>query len=265
MVSILDRMRGRSNLPIPPQMPDDGPDVFEEMTLQEHLEELRSRIVYAAMFVAVGFVVGLIFAQPLMKDMVARSNLGQLYTIAPLEGFTTYFKVALYIGVVVAMPALIYHIVRFLAPGLTRKERRYLFRALPFVMVMFVSGLLFAYFIIIPRGLRFLHGFGGSVFEATFRAEEVVSFYTQLLLWIGIVFELPVVIYLIVKLGIVSVQRLAKLRKYVLIVVMIGAAIITPTPDPFNMMLVATPMYALYEIGMLIARFARPDRQPEET
>jgi sec-independent protein translocase protein TatC len=156
------------------------------------------------------------------------------------------------------MPVIVYELVRFLAPGLTRKERRYLFRALPFVSVMFVAGVAFAFFVIVPRALSFLSHFGASVFEAQFRAEEVISFYMTLLLWVGVVFELPVVIFILAKLGVVTAKRLASLRKFAILIIAVAAAIITPTPDPFNMFMVAAPMYFLYELGVLLARFAKP-------
>lgn len=256
MVSILDRMRGRSNLPVVPVPEPEEDEHFEEMTLQEHLEELRNRILYAAIFVALGFVVGLVSAMQVLKIMAHMTGRQDFLVISPMEGFTTYMKVALYIGLGLAMPALIYQLVRFLAPGLTRRERRYLYRALPFVSAMFVAGVAFAFFIVIPRGLRFLGSFGGSVFQAQFRAQEVVSFYMTLLLWVGLVFETPVVIYLLAKLGIVTAKRLSSLRKYIIVLIMVAAAIITPTPDPFNMFLVAAPMYALFEFGILLAKLA---------
>lgn len=253
MVSILDRMRGRSN---PPALPEPEEEVFEEMTLQEHLEELRSRILYSAIFVVIGFIGGLALSNRVLAFMAENAGRPDLVTISPLESFTTFMKVALYIGIAFSMPALVYHFVRFLAPGLTRNERRYLFRALPFVSLMFIAGVLFAFFVVIPRGLGFLEGFGGEVFRAEWRAQEVVSFYMTLILWLGLVFETPVVVYLLAKLGIVTPQKLGSIRKYMLILIMIAAAIITPTPDPFNMFMVAVPMYALYEFGIILARIA---------
>ena len=251
MVSILDRVRG--NAPEPEPEPE---DLFEEMTLQEHLEELRRRMIYAALAILVGFVGGLALTMPTLQLMARMTGLQEFVVISPTEGFTTFMKVALYIGIGFAMPVLVYQIVRFLAPGLTRRERRYVYRSLPFVTVLFAGGVAFAFFIIVPRALSFLSGFGGGVFNDEFRAQEVVSFYMTLLLWVGVVFELPAVIYLLAKLDIVSPQRLSSFRKYAIIVIMIGAALITPTPDPFNMFMVAAPMYILYELGILLARFA---------
>jgi sec-independent protein translocase protein TatC len=226
------------------------------MTLQEHLEELRTRIVYSGIAVTIGFVIGIALAFPLLNLIVRLSGLKVLYAFSPTESFVTWMKVALYIGIGIAMPVLVYQIVRFLAPGLTRSEKRYLFRAIPFVFIMFVLGVLFAFFIVIPRGLKFLHGFGGGTFQANFRASDVISFYMTLLLWIGIVFELPIVMYLLAKLHVLTVRMMGSVRKYAIIIIMIAAAIITPTPDPFNMFLVAAPMYLLYEFGIILARFA---------
>jgi sec-independent protein translocase protein TatC len=257
MVSLLDRVRGQ---PAPqPNEPEPEPEEFyKEMTLQEHLEELRTRLIYALLAVAVGFVIGLALAFPTMRLIIRMSGIERLYAITPTESFITYTKVALYLGISFAMPMIVYQLVRFLAPGLTRKEKRYLYRALPFVSIMFVAGVAFAFFVLVPRALSFLSHFGGSVFEAQFRAEEVVSFYMTLLLWVGVVFELPVVIFILAKLGIVSAKRLASLRKFAILIIAVAAALITPTPDPFNMFLVAAPMYLLYELGVLLARFAKP-------
>jgi sec-independent protein translocase protein TatC len=254
MASILDRVR-RSNVPQPPVEPEVD-ETFEEMTLQEHLEELRTRLMYSAGSVILGFVIGLIFAQRLLSLMADMSGLEVFYTISPTEGFTVFMKVALYIGVALAMPVLVWQLVGFLAPGLTRNEKRYLFRAIPFVTIMFALGVVFAFFIVIPRALEFLASFGSSVFDPTFRAEEVVTFYMTLMLWIGVVFELPIVMFILSKLGIVNHRILSSFRKYALIVIMIAAALITPTPDPFNMFMVAAPMYVLYELGIFLSRFA---------
>jgi len=258
MVSLLDRVRGRSVVSAPSEPEPEPEDLFKEMTLQEHLEELRQRLIYSILAIVVGFVVGLILAFPTLDLIRTMAGLANLPAISPTEPFITYTKVALYIGIGLAMPVIIYQLVRFLAPGLTRRERRYLYRALPVVTMMFVSGVAFAFFVVIPRGLQFLANFGNDVFEAQFRAEEVVSFYLTLMLWVGIVFELPVVIFILAKLGIVDAQRLSSLRKYALMVIMVAAAVITPTPDPFNMFFVAAPMYALYEAGVLLARLAKP-------
>lgn len=258
MASFLDRVRGRA-----PEMPEarepepEPEDFFEEMTLQEHLRELRTRIFYSVIAVVIGFAAGLTVAMRLLKMIVAMADLPSLTAISPTESFTSYMRVALYVGIALAMPVLVYQFVRFLTPGLTRQERRGLFVLLPFVSAMFFVGVLFAFLVVIPHALEFLAHFGTDIIVPQFRANETISFYLTLMLWIGVAFETPIIMLVLVKLGIVSRQRLASYRRYTIVIVMIAAAIITPTPDPFNMLLVAIPMYALYEFGLLLARFIR--------
>jgi sec-independent protein translocase protein TatC len=257
MVSIIDRVRGRTDVPVLPE--PEPEDIFEEMTLQEHLEELRQRILYSAIAIAIAFVIGLILAFPLLGIMADFSGLETFVVISPTESFATFMRVGFYIAVALAMPVLMYQLIAFMGPGMTSQERYYVRLALIPVSILFVAGMAFAFFIVIPRALNFLAGFGAGgygpvVFEEAFRASEVISFYFRLMLWIGLVFQMPVVIFVLVKLGIVSAQRLASIRKFMLIGCMIAAAIITPTPDPFNMLLVAIPMYLLYELGLLLSR-----------
>jgi sec-independent protein translocase protein TatC len=252
-------------------LPEPEPeDIFEEMTLQEHLEELRQRILYSAIAIAVAFVIGLILAFPMLRVMANLSGLETLVLISPTEGFATFMRIGFYIAVALAMPVLLYQLIAFLGPGLTTEERQYVRMALIPVSFLFVAGMSFAFFIVIPRALGFLAGFGAGgygpeVFEEQFRASEIISFYFTLMIWIGVVFQMPVVIFLLVKLGIVSAQRLASIRKFMLVGCMIAAAIITPTPDPFNMLLVAIPMYLLYELGILLARLGIGSSPAEES
>jgi len=253
--------RGQRQQPPPserqPEPEPEDPDVFVEMTLAEHLEELRTRILYSAISVVLALIAGLALAKPLLRQIADRAQVRQIQTISPTEGFVTYMKVALYIAVAIAMPVLIYQFVRFLAPGLTRRERMYLYRAIPFVVLSFAIGASFAFFVLAPRALYFLSNFGSDIFRWDPRAEEIISFFLTLMLGVGLMFELPLVLYILAKIGVVNTKRLSSVRKYAIILVMIAAAIITPTPDPFNMMLVAIPLYGLYELGILLTRFAK--------
>lgn len=269
MASILDRMKApiadRRSRPAPEATVDDLPpeeDVFVEMTLQEHLEELRKRIIRASLAVMAGVVVGIFTAFRVISTVAEQAGVDTqtLQIISPTEPFTVYFKVVLYIAIAVAMPVLIYQLLQFVSPGLTRRERRAVVMAVPFVMIMFVLGVLFAFFVLAPRALDFLSTFGSSVFHWDPRAEEVISFYMRLMLGVGIVFELPVVMFAVAKVGAVTYKQFARVRKFAFLLGMVAAAIITPTPDPFNMMLVGIPIYALYEVGILMARLARPMR-----
>lgn len=267
MASLLDRVPfpGRGGREPEPEPEYDGPESFGEMTLQEHLEELRSRMLYSSIAILIALVVGLVFAMDILEIIGDQANVPDagIQTINPTEGFVSYFKVSIYIAIAIAMPVLIYQLVAFVAPGLTRGEKRYVFRAIPFVVFFFICGVAFAFFIVIPRALEFLSGFGSGVFGWDPTAESLISFYLRLMIGVGIVFELPPMLYILAKLGVVNHKRLTSIRKFAFLLCMIAAAIITPTPDPFNMMLVAIPMYFLYEFGTFLTRFARPDRDVE--
>ncbi|MBI2940910.1 MAG: twin-arginine translocase subunit TatC [Chloroflexi bacterium] len=230
-----------------------------EMTLLEHLEELRSRIVKMAIAVVVGTVIALIIT-PLVFEVIQQPLPAgkRLVAIEMTESFVSFFKVAIFTGVALALPVLVYQVFRFVAPGLTRREKHYLFMMLPFVTMFFLFGLLFGYFVLLPSAVGFLLNFGGEFAEPFIRISNYITFVTTILFWMGIVFETPLLMFMLAKLHIVSARRLASFRKYALLVIFVVAAVITPTPDPLNQTLVAVPMYILYEVGILLARFAWP-------
>lgn len=262
MASILDRVplpsRGRRNQAPQPQSPPpmQTEEEFVEMTLQEHLEELRSRILKSALAVILALVVGLWLAFPVMDKIREQAHVDGLQAISPTEPFTVYMRVALYIAIAIAMPVLVYQLMGFVSPGLTMRERRYVIIAIPFVMISFAGGVAFAFFLLVPRALAFLSQFGSGVFEWNPRASDVLSFYMTLMLGVGLIFELPVLMYAMTVIGVLTPARFSRFRKFAVVLSMISAAIITPTPDPFNMMLVALPTYLLYEVGILLSRLA---------
>jgi sec-independent protein translocase protein TatC len=181
--------------------------------------------------------------------------------VGTAEAFVSYMTVALALGIVLAMPLIIYQLLLFIVPALHKPERRTIYIALPFVMAFFVGGLAFGWFITVPTAINFLIGFSGSSLIAVQPAlSDFLRMVTLLLVINGVVFELPIIIYLLAYLGITDARQLSSYRRYALVIVVIVAAIITPTGDPINLMLLAVPMYFLYEIGVILARFA-PKRQ----
>ena len=274
MASILNRVplptrsrRNRSDAPAPSQDPYTPPvpteEEFVEMTLAEHLEELRSRILKSAIAVFLALFAGLYFAFPVIDTIRDQTAVQELQIISPTEPFTVYMKVALYIAIAIAMPVLVYQLMAFVSPGLTYRERRYIFLAIPFIMLSFLSGVIFAFFILVPRALQFLSTFGGSIFEWNPRASDVLQFYMTLMLGVGLIFELPIVMYALALIGAMNAKRYGRFRKFAIILSMVAAAIITPTPDPFNMALVAIPTYVLYELGILLSRTVRRTSREE--
>lgn len=238
-----------------PNVDEEYEDVFEEMTLAQHLDELRSRLVKSCISVGISFVFGAFLASPLLDVVREKAHAEDgIDILSPTDPFVVWMKVALYIAVVIALPVIIYQIIGFLAPGLTRKEKRVLYITLPFVSILFIMGAAFAFFLAAPRAFDFLSNFGGDIFDWSPNGPELISFYLTLMIGMGLAFELPVVMLVLAKLHIVSGQRMAKFRRYAIIIILIAAAVITPTPDPFNMAFVALPIYVLYEVGLILAK-----------
>jgi sec-independent protein translocase protein TatC len=240
-----------------------GPDVTDEeefggpeLTIVEHLIELRVRLTRCAIALVIGSIIGLIFSQQIFELLKrpAPENLHLIY-IEMTEMFMTYFKVAFMTGFALSMPVFVWQIFGFVGPGLTRRERRVFWKFLPPITLFFAFGMLFAYFVVLPFATSYLLGFT-SVADPQIRVGNYVGFVTTFMLWIGAAFETPLIIYALAKVNLVTVQRLTKYRKYAILIVFIIAAAITPTPDPFNQTLVAVPLYLLYELGILFARFA---------
>jgi sec-independent protein translocase protein TatC len=291
-----------------------GPDEDErgvstvEMTLQEHLLELRNRIVISLVALAITTAVAAIFYRTWFDVAVwpirGRGNClavtvanaahsttpavqatpgaqatpapgagpgsgtgtaaaGPLATtvptclqaITPTELIFAYFTLALVVGLILAMPVIAYEVWAYVAPGLTRKERRYVLAIVPGATFSFLVGILFAFFALLPAALGFLLGFSHDV-EIRPTVASYISFVSHLLIAIGLIFELPLVMYFLAKLHLITPKVLAGARRYVIVGSFVVAAVITPTPDPFNQTLVALPILLLYEVGVLLARFA---------
>lgn len=229
-----------------------------EMGILQHIEELRQRLIRAIIGLAVGVVLGT-FLTPLTLETLTRPtrDLGiELQALRPTESTAVFFKVTLVIGVVIAMPVIVYQLFLFVAPGLEPREKRYIFIGTPLAALSFAGGVLFAAYVLLPAALPFLTGFLSDIVKNEYSIDYYISFVSNILVWAGIVFETPLVMYFLAKLGVVDHRGFAKVRRLVIIGAAAGAAIITPTTDPFNMMLVMVPFMLLYELGILLARFA---------
>ena len=255
-----------AKLPSRPRLPDPNePDTFEEMTLLEHVEELRDRIVRSIIAIGVAFIAGIFFAGPLLRRMQTEAHAVQgLDVVSPTDPITIYFKVALYIAIGLSLPVLLWQFIGFLVPGMTKREQRLLYLSLPFVAALFLIGTGYAFFFATPRALQFLSSFMSDIYEWTPEGNSVVGFYLTLMLGLGLAFQLPVVMFILAKLGVVSAKKMRDVRKYAVMVLLILSAVITPTTDPFNMALVFVPLYLLYEAGIVTARLfgGRPLARP---
>ena len=243
-----------------PKLPDaETPDVFEEMTLLEHMEELRDRIVKSVLAIGVAFIAGVFLAGPMLKRLQVEANaVGGFDVVSPTDPITLYFKIALYIAIGFALPVIMWQLVGFLLPGLTGKEKRFLILSMPFVIALFILGVAYGFFFAAPRALQFLSSFMSDIYEWSPEGSEVISFFLTLMLGLGLAFQLPVVMFILAKLGAVTPQKMRSFRKYAIIILLILAAVITPSTDPINMGVVFVPLYLLYEAGIIVSTlFAR--------
>jgi len=226
----------------------------------KHLEELRKRLVSSAIAVGVCFVACYIFAErlfailvsPLKAQMVEGDKL--IFTNLP-EMFLTYLKTAFIAAILLASPFIFYQIWMFVAPGLYHKEKKHLFPFVFFSTILFVGGALFGYFVVFPFGFKFFLGFATDYIQALPSVKQYFSFAIKLLFAFGVVFELPVVIFFLTKIGIVTPAQLQKKRKYAILMTFVMAAILTP-PDVITQCMMAGPLIILYELGILISRIA---------
>lgn len=230
------------------------------MGILAHLEEIRRRMKWSLVAIIVTTSVSFAFAKYLFKIlMLPAQGFKPVFTEMP-EMFATYIKVSIVSGFVLVTPFLLYQLVMFVNPALTRGERRFLFSMLPVVFLFFAGGVAFGYFILLPPAIKFLLTFGSDIATPMIKIGNYINLVTMLLFWIGLSFELPAVLFFLAKLGVVSAEGLAKKRRFALIGAFILGAVITPTFDPVNQSLVAIPLIVLYELGIILSRFARRKR-----
>lgn len=241
-------------IPRLPSYDPDQPDVFEEMTLQEHLVELTSRIKKTVYGIVAGMIIGVLFAEYMLSQITEKASLETGLDIqSPADPILVYFKIALYVAIGLTIPNTLYQVVAFLAPGLTRREKRVLYSSIPFLSLLFVGGAAYAYFFAAPAAFEFLSNFMSEYFIYEPDANATLSFFLSLMMGLGIAFELPLVMFVLAKIGIVTPKYMRQWRKYSYLAILIASAIITPTSDPFNLALVAVPLVFLYEVGIVIS------------
>ena len=227
-----------------------------EMTLWEHLDELRSRMIKTAIALVVATLLSVVFAKQGLELLITPLGEQIPQTIKPTESFTVYFRIALLGGVVLSMPIIVYQVIRFMLPGLLPHERKYLYFLLPGVGICFAGGVVFAALIMLPAAIHFMQSFLSTIIENRWTLDNYIGFVTRALFWMGIVFQTPLLMFFLAKLGLVTSKKLARYRKWAILGIAIIAAMVTPTPDPVNMTIVMVPLYLLYEVGIILARFA---------
>ena len=254
------RLLRRERGPPPEPEPEEG----KVLTVLEHLQELRRRLIIAAGALLLATIASLIFTQQLLRWLTdpAKAEVENLEIIftEPLEYWGTYFRVSLLAGLALAMPVIVYEALAFVGPGLTHRERRWVYPIVAGASLAFLAGAAFAYYVELPPALNFLLSFSGDVANPFIRVGSYVNFVTRLMLVTGLVFELPLVVMGLAKLGVVNSRRLWGWWRHALVLAFVVAAIVTPSIDPVTKSLVAGPIIVLYFLGIFLARLveARP-------
>jgi len=233
------------------------------MSLMEHLDELRRRIVHSAAYLIAGFAIAWIFRIQLLHFLQAPLlKIGKsLVFTHPMDALNLYLYVALLAGAIIASPFILYQVWLFIAPGLYQKEKRFVIPFMAATVSLFLLGAAFGYFYVLPGAIKILVIQFGHDFTPMITIEDYSSFFLSIILGLGISFELPILIFFLALFGIVSPRFLWKNIRYAILAVFIVAAVICPSPDPWTMCIYAIPMLALYVVGILIAWWVHPDRK----
>jgi sec-independent protein translocase protein TatC len=224
----------------------------DKLPFTDHLDELRHRLIVSLVGIGLGFAVSYGFSQQLLL-LLQRPMPTRLVFIAPTEAFFVNLKVAFYAGLFLSVPLLLFQVWKFVAPGLYEHERRYSFPFLIVSTALFLLGAIFAYVVILPIALHFLISQGGELWKPNITLSNYLSFCMRLILAAGLVFEFPVLMYFLAKVGIVTPELLVRNRKYAVLVAFIISAILTP-PDVFSQVLLAVPLFLLFEVSIFVAK-----------
>jgi sec-independent protein translocase protein TatC len=235
----------------------------DRMTLVEHLDELRSRIIFCGVTLLLALVV--CFWQNAALLEIANDPLPAGFepiTLSPTEPFMTTLTLSLYSALLVSMPVLLYHAYAFVLPALSPQEKRTVLPMLLMVPILFIGGVVFSYFVVLPAAISFLLNFNADEFSTQIRAREYYSFFALSLISVGVLFQIPVGVLAVTRLGIVTPDQLASNRRYAFLVIAV-LAMLLPGTDPITMLLSMAPLILLYEFSILLARFLGRPRDPE--
>ncbi|VAX23101.1 Twin-arginine translocation protein TatC [hydrothermal vent metagenome] len=237
-------------------------DSEERLPFTVHLEELRWRMIYCAITLFLVFIALYVMSEELFQYV--RKPIGtDLVFLAPAEAFFVYLKLSLYIAVIISMPMILYQMWEFVAPGLLKVERRNTGAFVVFGTIFFVIGAAFCYYMVLPFGLEFLIGYGGEGLTPMISVSNYISFIFKLILAFGVIFEMPIVIVFLTKMGFVTPDSLKKKRSYVVVGSFVLASILTP-PDVFTQVVMALPIILLFEGSLIVARFFVPKSLDDE-
>ena len=232
-------------------------DGENKLTVLGHLGELRKRLIRSVIAVAIGVVICFIFRDWLIYYLKLPAGNPELIRTEVTEMLSVAMRISFFGGIALAMPYITYHVIMFVSPALTHREKKYIYLILPWIALMFIGGVAFAYFVLLPPALGFLFEFGSNVATPLFKIGNYINVVTRLLLALGLVFEMPVLTTFLARIGVLKPKWLSDRRKVAIIFAFILAAIITPTFDPINQCLVAAPLIVLYELSIWLAKLVQ--------
>ncbi|MBG0771054.1 MAG: twin-arginine translocase subunit TatC [Anaerolineaceae bacterium] len=236
----------------------------QEMSFWQHLTELRKRLLYALIGIAVGIVIALVFAEQIL-DLVAKpiGGFDSLLSIEVTENIGVFMRVTLLGGFILSLPFTFIQLYLFVQPALNPPERRWVLLAVPLAVILFLVGAGFSYLVMLPNAIPVLVQFYGP--EVLPKWKDYVDFVTSLIFWSGISFEMPLLAFVLARIGIISAAQLLKGWRIAIIVIAFAAALITPTGDPINMIILMVPLILLFALSILLAALAKKDKQGEQS
>jgi sec-independent protein translocase protein TatC len=251
----------------PAQQPaDDDDGIGGRMSFLEHLEDLRKRIIYSCVALAAGMAVALLFMRNLVAFVLTPTQRvlppgSELISSRPTESFAIYFDIALMAGLIFAAPAIMYQVWLFVAPALYANERRFVIPFVTLTAIGSVSGAAFSHYLLFPAMMSFFATFTLGEVKFVPRLEYVFELYVRSLIGMVAVFQIPTLAFFLAKLRVITARFLWRNIKYSILIILVVAALLTPSPDPWNMAVFAAPMLGLYLVGIVVAWFAEPKRR----
>jgi len=247
----------------------ESPQAVEaKMPMMRHLKEMKSRVAKSVIAMVITTGLAFAFGEQLLKILIAPAPADlSLIAIELTENLAVFLKVSLAGGFILAMPFLVYQLFAFVSPALTSKEKTYIYRIIPFIAIMFFTGVAFAYFVGLPPALNFLTTWNADIATPEIRINDYVNVVTRMIIAVGFVFETPVIIMFLARMGVVTPQWLAKRRRLWIVLAFVISAFITPTIDPIVQTIIALPLIFLLELSIILSRFVykkRDESAPEE-
>lgn len=255
-----------------------------KMSFWSHLDELRKRIVYISIAIGVGFIVGFYYSEAILGLLLLPLNatmdftasfpffsftpneaVQDLHFTSLTEPFMSHLKIGFITGIMLTMPILLQQVWKFISPGLLPRERKYAGQFVFFASIFFLIGVLFCFFVLLPVAIPFLVTYKTEHLQPIIKIGDYIDFTLKFMLATGAVFELPLIMILLGRMGIINVESLTKFRKYAFLIAFVIGGLLTPTPDAFNMTLMSIPIYLLYEVGILGVRVLGKKRDPGST